>query len=109
MKTPLEAIDEAILHLQSIRDIFSKEEVVLASSPFSASTAPLMIHIYRPAEDSKNRKNPERLAKALGGYWIKGVTSATWENAPAQFPEWTRFFIHNAEPARNPQPETVEL
>lgn len=108
MKTPLEAVDEAIDVLQAIRAGLLRPEMGEACKPFSGSTSPFLLHFYRPESHVSDRLAPVALARAAGGKWLKSQ-NGTWEQAPEGFPEWTRFFIHNAEPARNPQPETVEL
>lgn len=108
MKTPIEALDEAINVLRDIRADLIRADVVEACKPFTGSINPFMLHFYRPDSQAVDKLPPIELARALGGKWLKSP-NGTWENAPEGFPEWTRLFIHNAEPARNPQPEAVEL
>lgn len=102
MKTPLEALDAAISALQSVR-----MTVATATSPggvFTATTGMLSLHFHRPKENASDLYDSKALARAIGGDWINR-DGGCWESCISG----VSIFIHNAEPARNPQPETVEL
>lgn len=101
MKTPLEAIDEAIASLQSVREILATDSV--PDYPFTGTTGLLSLHFYRPVERAGETDDSKALARSISSKWKKEENCWTTQIAGVEL------FIHNAEPARNPQPETVEL
>lgn len=103
MKTPIEAIDATISHLQALRQTLTTPAVVDAMRPYNdAAISPMMLHFMSGPQGGEE---PKTLARLFSSKWHSSRDSTSWM---AELPSVV-LCIHNAEPARNPQPETVEL
>lgn len=106
MKTPLEALDEAISRLTALREIVSDPCAVSASitGAWDGMASEPMFHFHRKPVLSTCIGDARELARSLGGNWTRGDNGA-WESKLCGI----TVFLHNAEPARNPRAEAVEL
>lgn len=103
MKTPLEAIDELIEHLCVLRTALERDSTREALEAYAEGLVSYpMIHFMPSVKGDSEKAKP--LARLLAPKWTKSE-QGSWM---ADFLS-LHLCIHNAEPARNPQPETVEL